>query len=569
MFYVLRAQIGKIRTEQFNGKTHTVVPVVALVEGVLHAVNAPAPEFIPAQEFEKSVPGWNGRPVLVDHPERGGNLVSANSADVLETEQIGVIFNTSSSDGKLRMEAWIDTELAEERGGKVAETISRITSGDITEISTGFFAELEDTSGTHDGRDFDGIIRNIVPDHLALLSGDKIGACSIEDGCGTPRANATTASATITENTMTTEKTTTSQQLRVSAAHATGTTNDHSHALPEGVDTGRTDEVDGHTHSFDQSNDKTGETDGHTHTLPAEIAANTRGLFAKVKEFFKPLRTNQPLSDTDIRSALDTALQDKGIFGWVTAVFEDHFVYVDFMVDGLLQRDFSISEDGTVTLGDDIIKVRPETGFVEVRTNEDQEKFMAKKETVLALISNAATLFTDKDEVWLMGLDDKHLELMGSRTVPETTVETNKTITASTAGVPVASAGVPVVANTPVKGLEVVPEIPVAQTMAQYLQSAPPDIAATLRAACALRDTNRTATIAAICANSQNTFSADALNGMADDTLDAIAKMAIPLDFSGQGGGQEALSNVEMSNAVQAPPPALLANSKFNKRKEA
>jgi hypothetical protein len=44
----------KTRTETFDGREYLVVPVVALVEGVVHAMNAKNAEFVAAEEFSRA-----------------------------------------------------------------------------------------------------------------------------------------------------------------------------------------------------------------------------------------------------------------------------------------------------------------------------------------------------------------------------------------------------------------------------------------------------------------------------------------------------------------------------------
>lgn len=184
--YEIRAQVGKPEQRQFHGMSHTVIPLVALVEGVLQGVNAPGPEFVSASEMARSVMGWNGRPVVIDHPKLNGQLVSANLPEVLETELVGQVFNARVEDGKLKMEAWVlnkDYEV-----DRLQQTIERVKEGDVVELSTGFFAEAQNTPGRYKDEPFDAVLVNIQPDHLAILSEGK-GACSIEDGCGTNRVN--------------------------------------------------------------------------------------------------------------------------------------------------------------------------------------------------------------------------------------------------------------------------------------------------------------------------------------------------------------------------------------------
>jgi len=185
----LRALIrGELRTSQFNGREHLVVPVVALVEGVLHAVNAPTPELVLAEEFSKVPEGWNGRPLTWDHPSLNGQRVSANEPLVLEKMSVGQVFNSSIDGDSLKMEGWIDVERAEEMGGTALETLERIKKGETVEISVGVFVNTENKSGEYKGKKYQGIWRNIVPDHLAFLPKGTTGACSVEMGCGAPRA---------------------------------------------------------------------------------------------------------------------------------------------------------------------------------------------------------------------------------------------------------------------------------------------------------------------------------------------------------------------------------------------
>ncbi|MEB3089954.1 hypothetical protein, partial [Parvimonas sp. M20] len=72
------ADVASVRTEEFRGKTYTVVPVIAVVEGVLQGVNSDAPELAVASEFGKFPASWDGRPVMMNHPNIGGMWVSAS-----------------------------------------------------------------------------------------------------------------------------------------------------------------------------------------------------------------------------------------------------------------------------------------------------------------------------------------------------------------------------------------------------------------------------------------------------------------------------------------------------------
>ena len=189
-FVTSQVKVADTREETLMGRKHLVVPVVALTEMVLQSSTSETPELALAEEFGANPLSWNGRPIVVNHPELEGEKVSASLPDIVDKEKIGEIYNTVLDGKKLKLEAWIDLERAEGLGGVISETVEKLQSGEeIIEVSTGLFSNVEDKSGKFNGEDYSGVWRNIVPDHLAILS-EATGACSIEDGCGAPRANA-------------------------------------------------------------------------------------------------------------------------------------------------------------------------------------------------------------------------------------------------------------------------------------------------------------------------------------------------------------------------------------------
>ncbi len=182
---------GQLRREKLEGREHIVVPVVALVEGVIHASNSATPELVLAEEFGRVPPAWDGRPVMMDHPELHGEKTSANQPEVLAKWRIGFIFNTRVEDLKLKLEAWIDPERIKEVGEDAERLLARIESGDErVEVSVGVFVETESRSGEFHGKRFLAVWRDVLPDHLAMLPEGTVGACSIDMGCGAPRAAA-------------------------------------------------------------------------------------------------------------------------------------------------------------------------------------------------------------------------------------------------------------------------------------------------------------------------------------------------------------------------------------------
>ena len=134
--------VGAIRTAEMAGQEYTVIPCVALVEGVLWPANAPYPELALAEEFGRFPEGWDGRPVTLGHPQDAdGNPVPANSPNVLEGVAFGQIFNTKLEGKKLKTEIWINKARATELGEPFTNAVARLQDENtVAEISTGLFS---------------------------------------------------------------------------------------------------------------------------------------------------------------------------------------------------------------------------------------------------------------------------------------------------------------------------------------------------------------------------------------------------------------------------------------------
>lgn len=168
-----------VREEQLNGKTHLVMPMVMMTEGVHNGSQGPF--YYPKTELEKAVPSWNHKPILIDHPrvkESGCN------PKVINKQGVGVVLNTKW-DGKQRAEAWIDKE----RLGQIAPEIAlNIANKTITEISTGLFFETDGVPGVWNDEPHHGTAKDHKPDHLAILTTGE-GACNIRKGAGLLQLN--------------------------------------------------------------------------------------------------------------------------------------------------------------------------------------------------------------------------------------------------------------------------------------------------------------------------------------------------------------------------------------------
>lgn len=171
------------RVTHTDGREYLVAPTVAIVEGVMNEL------LYTEDEIAAYIEAWNGKPLVFDHPiGRGGeeDFISANSPEIF-AQSPGYFFNATFDDNRLRGEWWIDLAKCR-RLPQGNDLIAKLEAGDLIEQSTGLFTDVEYMTGEFNGNHYEGIARNIRPDHVAILL-DDIGACSIEDGCGTPRIN--------------------------------------------------------------------------------------------------------------------------------------------------------------------------------------------------------------------------------------------------------------------------------------------------------------------------------------------------------------------------------------------
>ncbi len=170
-------------TATLDGRTHLVVPVVALVAGVVNGF------LVEPDELRKFADAWNGRPIPIRHPKAEGEYVSANTPEIIERQVVGQFFNAHIAEGdKLVGQLWLDVGKCQTLGGDALATLHRLEAGQPVEVSTAYFSDIAPVVGQHNGQSYTGIQRNLRPDHLALLP-DEVGACSWQNGCGAPRVN--------------------------------------------------------------------------------------------------------------------------------------------------------------------------------------------------------------------------------------------------------------------------------------------------------------------------------------------------------------------------------------------
>lgn len=169
------------RIDSIDGVDYLVAPVVAIVEGVLNG------ERVPAEAIQESVLSWNGVPVVINHPRRNGEHVSANLPELAD-EIVGRLYNVTFDGSALKGEVWLDIAKCKRLGGEALQALKKIESSVPVEVSTGYFASSDETHGEYKGEPYSAVQTAIKPDHLALLP-NGIGACDWTDGCGVPRMN--------------------------------------------------------------------------------------------------------------------------------------------------------------------------------------------------------------------------------------------------------------------------------------------------------------------------------------------------------------------------------------------
>jgi hypothetical protein len=170
------------RREVYNNRTHIVLPVTMMVEGVHSGSHGPL--YHPAKELGAAVDAWEGVPVTIDHPESGGEFVSVTLPGIEQQYSVGRVFSAHMEDDRLRAEIWVDEARLTQKSPEALRSINR---GEMIEVSVGVFSEDEQLAGEYNGETYNAISRNHRPDHLALLP-RGVGACSVDDGCGV-RAN--------------------------------------------------------------------------------------------------------------------------------------------------------------------------------------------------------------------------------------------------------------------------------------------------------------------------------------------------------------------------------------------
>lgn len=163
-----------------NNINYLVVPMVMMLEqcvmnGVLYIADA----------VNASVQEWNGRQVVIYHPKTDNGVISANNPDTFTAQNVGTIFNTKVSGGKLKAEAWLEINKLENiKDGR--KLITMLENNENIDVSTGMRISGYEENGVFSNNEYTIVANQIIPDHLAILLDEK-GACSWDDGAGFAR----------------------------------------------------------------------------------------------------------------------------------------------------------------------------------------------------------------------------------------------------------------------------------------------------------------------------------------------------------------------------------------------
>lgn len=167
------------RRETLMGRRYIVASVTMIVPGVLNGSGGPL--LYRPERVATMTATWNGMPLVLEHPFKDGQPVSARSPGILEAQGIGMVFH-SQFNNTLRAEAWFDEEMTAKKAPRV---LSLLEAGKPIEVSTGLYLSRTkvDDGAVHNGKPYTYDTDNYQPDHLAVLMNGK-GACSNDDGCG-------------------------------------------------------------------------------------------------------------------------------------------------------------------------------------------------------------------------------------------------------------------------------------------------------------------------------------------------------------------------------------------------
>lgn len=329
------ASPADVQVRSLENEDHLVFPVVALIGNtVIQASNAPTPEYIPLDVITSSLSSWGSRPVICGakqgHPKKNNRAVSAIDPEIFSSSKVGTIFNPYvNDDGKLIFEVWVSLNRCADIGGDAEIAREKIQSqSEVINVSIGAAVDVREEQGSIGGKDYSAVWESIEGDHLALLP-VGLGACSVDMGCGAPRA----------------------------------------------MEAGMIN-IQKEIHIMEENEQKP---ENKPDNQPK--SDDKRSLLSRFfSKFRSALVFDDGESDQDLRQSLTKALKKVDpAFDWITAVYAESnvVVYMTYVIVGYSytseyhywRRTYNISDSGVVTVNDDAVEVYPKEVWETVSNN--------------------------------------------------------------------------------------------------------------------------------------------------------------------------------------------------------
>lgn len=610
----IRHLMSKLMTKKtLEGKEYMVFPTVLIVEGVHNNL------LYPEDELAKFPDSWNGRPVVVYHPNKNGKPVTANSPEVIEKSKVGFVYNAKwdKKKKKLMAEAWIDEEKCNEVD---TDVMAMLNENKNLEVSTGLFTEDELVeNGDWNTEKYNAVARNYRPDHLALLP-KGTGACSWEDGAGLPRVNSQEEITDLGGPGSGVEGHKTDKEDGNTSASGTGKT-------PTAFDSVVTVSfpgkgglppkiVSGEMKSTNVKSLKPGDmvhtSSGSTSTVktiqsmrpvrdPSSGRVSTGVTFKGVKGEevfppdtavmkFNPIKRNEEeqmksnvsimtaigmkvleLSHDQVRSQLSMCLNNEykvslpgqpSTYCWVREVYDDNVIY-EYSGNGktsVYQQSYSVSDNDQVSLVGDPIEVKQVVSYEPVVKSNVAGEIPAeqKQEDISTMEKKARVDALIKANIGFAESDRE--ELMKTHdSILDKVEKTSQSVGESAKALETVKAEVvELKANVQKKP----------QTAEEYIAAAPAEMQEMLGSGLKLHKAQKTTLVEGLKANKRNKFSEAELTSKSTDELIKLNELAqTEVDYSGRGI-QEPKVN-ESANKVPAMPTVNCGEQKKTEEKKA
>lgn len=482
------------RWETFRGQPHLVAPLVGMIgDSVVTGMSAEGPEFVPREVLSLLPEVWNGCPICLTHPN---GIESACTPETLSLYQFGVVFNGRYENGALQMEAWLSVNDAETVSPDATDCVNRILAGEPVEISICPWVRVSRSSGISPlGVAYEYRWEEILgADHVAILPSSMRGACSVDMGCGTPRA------------------------LASSSVHETGDSNENKNT--------------GGGNSMADATSTTTTAANATPATPKPKTGFLAGLSARIARISQFLTVTPQADDGtstyELSDQLYTLLRatEPG-FEFINGVYPETQAVVYCCYPGKewkdYRRTYNLDSAGVVTLNDDRVEVVRHETWEPINETVAATPAATSTNAQCSCGANAANANANQTETVNGNVNETNTE--------EETMG-NETGTAATTTPPASAAA---------------PAAPAASTLSTTPASAAPapaapsiDRAAVLSAlgitesdllairAHSAAQTDRKQVLVSALAEAQDTFTADQLNAMDTATLEGIADLVAP-----------------------------------------